>query len=73
MDGDKPFFERYHIEETAMIVDSFADETVSKVEDTTRFELKNGEFGSGEGDKRSVATEITADNSICPGRSRKSK
>src|ERR1044072_2675217 len=27
-----------------------------------RFELKDGEFGKGEGDKRSVASEITADH-----------
>jgi hypothetical protein len=26
-----------------------------------RFELKNGEFGQGEGDKRSAASEITSD------------
>ena len=59
MDGDKPFFERYKIEGTTMVVDGFADETLAKVTDTDRFELKNGEFGKGEGDKRSAASEIT--------------
>ncbi|HKX82609.1 MAG TPA: hypothetical protein VJL58_00185, partial [Pyrinomonadaceae bacterium] len=43
MDGDKPFFERYRIEESAMVVDNFTDETLTKIEDTGRFELKNGE------------------------------
>ena len=59
MDGDKPFYERYRIEGTAMIVDGFADGTLEKIESTDRFELKNGEFGKGEGDKRSAASAIT--------------
>ena len=60
MDGDKPFYERYKIEETAMVVESLkADGSVDG--EPGRFELKNGEFGKGEGDKRSVASEITAD------------
>jgi len=62
MDGDKPFFERYKIEESAMVVESFDDETFSTATDTDRFELKNGEFGKGEGDKRVGASEITADH-----------
>ena len=61
MDGDKPFFERYRIEESSMVVDSFTDETLSNVEDTGRFELKNGEFGKCEGERCSAASEITAD------------
>ena len=61
MDGDKPFYERYKIEETAMIVESLkADGSVDGEPD--RFELKDGEFGKGEGDRRSVASEITADH-----------
>lgn len=63
MDGDKPFFERYRIEETAMVVEGFEDETLAKVTDTGRFELKDGEFGKTEGEKRSAASEIT-DNYI---------
>jgi hypothetical protein len=63
MDGDKPFFERYRIEnDTTMIVDSFTDETLSKIESTGRFELRNGEFGQGEGDKRSAASRISLDS-----------
>ena len=34
MDGDKPFYERYKIEENAMVVEGLADETVSKVTDS---------------------------------------
>ena len=60
MDGDKPFYERYKIEETAMVVESLkADGSVDGQPD--RFEIKDGEFGKGEGDRRSIATEITAD------------
>lgn len=60
MDGDKPFYERYKIEETAMVVETLkADRSVDGQPD--RFELKDGEFGKDEGDKRSVASEITAD------------
>ena len=60
MDGDKPFYERYKIEETAMVVESLkADGSVDG--EPGRFELKDGEFGKDDGDKRSVASEITAD------------
>ena len=60
MDGDKPFYERYKIEETAMVVESLkADGSVNGQPD--RFELRDGEFGKDDGDKRSVASEITAD------------
>src|SRR5262249_905954 len=45
---DKPFFERYRFEsDSVLAVDSFEDETLAKVTDTTRFELKDGEFGGG--------------------------
>ena len=61
MDGDKPFYERYKIEETAMVVESLkADGSVDGEPD--RFELKDGEFGKGVGDQRSAASEITADH-----------
>jgi len=60
MDGDKPFYERYKLEETALVVEGLnADGSIKGEPD--RFELKNGEFGQGEGDKRSAASEITAD------------
>jgi hypothetical protein len=58
MDGDKPFYERYKIEESAMVVETLKEDgSVDGAPD--RFELKNGEFGKGEGDKRSAASEIT--------------
>ncbi len=61
MDGDKPFYERYKIEGTTLVVETLkADGSVDG--DPDRFELKNGEFGKGEGDRRSVASEITDDH-----------
>ncbi len=42
-----PFFERYRFEnESTLAVDTFPDEKLDKVEDTSRFELKDGRFGS---------------------------
>src|SRR6185369_6491000 len=62
MDGEKPFFERYRFEnDTSMIVETFTDGTFSKLEDASRFELKDGEFGHTEGNRRSAASSITAD------------
>jgi hypothetical protein len=50
-DVEAPFFERYRFESpTTLAVDSFTDATLTKVDDTTRFELKEGQFGNhGEG------------------------
>jgi hypothetical protein len=60
MDGDKPFYERYKVEETALVVETLKpDGSVEGAPD--RFELKDGEFGKDEGDQRSVASEITDD------------
>src|SRR5689334_24386685 len=43
----KPFFERYRFEnESTLAVDSFSDEKLDKVEDTSRFELKDGRFAN---------------------------
>lgn len=58
VDGDKPFYERYKIEETAMVVEGLKEDG-SLAEEPSRFELKNGEFGKGEGEKRSAASEIS--------------
>ncbi|HKP38161.1 MAG TPA: hypothetical protein VJT71_14985 [Pyrinomonadaceae bacterium] len=62
---DQPaFFERYRFEsDSVLAVDSFEDETLKKVTETTRFELKNGEFGGGSEGARYVATSLD-DNSI---------
>ncbi len=60
LDGDTPFYERYRIEETAMVVEGLKEDG-SPDGEPSRFELKDGEFGKGEGDKRSAASEITGD------------
>jgi len=61
-DGQSPFFERYHFEnDTTLVVESFADETLNKVTDVSRYELKDGQFSNqGEG-ARWRATQITDD------------
>ena len=62
MDGEKPFFERYKLEPTALVVESLKEDG-SADGAPERFELKDGQFGKGEGDKGSAASEIT-DNYI---------
>ena len=58
-DVERPFYERYHFEnDSTLAVESFADEKLSKVEDVTRFELKDGQFGGGGGGSRWVVTEL---------------
>ena len=58
-DVGKPFFERYRFEgDSVLAVDGFEDETLKKVTDTTRFELKDGEFGGGNEGSRWVARSI---------------
>ena len=58
-DANKPFFERYRFEgDSVLAVDGFEDETLKRVNDTTRFELKNGEFGGGNEGSRWVARWI---------------
>jgi hypothetical protein len=58
------FFERYRWEnDTTLAVDGFENEKLEKVTDTTRFELKDGEFGGGSEGARYVATALD-DNAI---------
>jgi hypothetical protein len=58
------FFERYRWEnDTTLAVDSFENEKLEKVTDTTRFELKDGEFGGGSEGALYVATALD-DNAI---------
>jgi hypothetical protein len=66
-----PFFERYRFENaTTLAVDTFPDEKLDKVEDTARFELKNGQFGNGSYvassiDDKGISFEpVTAKNSF---------
>jgi hypothetical protein len=62
--GVPPFYERYKFEnESTLVVETLADETFTKVEDVSRFELKDGHFGHSEGDSGSVAIAFD-DNSI---------
>lgn len=56
---NQPFFERYRFEDTAMVVETLSGDDLSKIVDTSRFELTNGEFGHAKGKQRSAATEIT--------------
>jgi hypothetical protein len=59
--GQPPFFERYRFEnDTTLAVDGLEGE---KVTDTTRFELKDGEFGGGSEGSRWVAVALD-ENSI---------
>jgi hypothetical protein len=54
-DIEKPFYERYRFEnDTTLMMEELADETMSKVNDTTRYELKDGHFSNG----RYVATAL---------------
>jgi hypothetical protein len=58
------FFERYRWEnDTTLAVDGFENEKLEKVTDTTRFELKGGEFGGGSDGARYVATALD-DNAV---------
>ena len=61
-DVEKPFFERYRLDgDSALVVEGFEDETLAKVSDVTRFELKDGEFGGGGEGSRWAASELTGD------------
>jgi hypothetical protein len=56
--GVPTFYERYRFEsDSTLVVESF-DETFTKVSEVSRFELKDGHFGSGAGDSESVATAL---------------
>jgi hypothetical protein len=58
-DVESPFFERYRFEnESTLAVDSFTDEKLTKIDETTRFELKDGQFGNGGDGSRWIASAI---------------
>ena len=62
-DVDKPFFELYRFEnDSTLAVDSFDDETLSKIIETSRFVLKDGQFASAGEGSRYAATDITKDS-----------
>lgn len=57
-----PFYERYRFEnDSTLAVETFENEKFDKVTDTSRFELKDGQFGEG---SRSAATELDNDSII---------
>lgn len=63
-DGQAPFFERYKFEnDSTLLVETLTDETLSKVSEADRFELKDGHFGKMANDSGSVAIALD-DNSI---------
>jgi hypothetical protein len=58
-DVEKPFFELYRFEDdSTLAVDSFDDESLGKVTETSRFVLKDGQFGN----SNYAATDITKDS-----------
>jgi hypothetical protein len=62
-DVEKPFFELYRFEDdSTLAVDSFYDESLSKVTETSRFVLKDGQFASAGEGSRYAATDITKDS-----------
>jgi hypothetical protein len=62
-DIEKPFYERYHFEDEAtLVVESFSDETLSKVTEITRFKLSDESFGNLGDGARWVATAFGDDS-----------
>jgi hypothetical protein len=58
-----PFYTRYRFDgDSALVLETFEDEKLDKVADTTRFELKDGQFTGDTGSSLWTANEIT-DNS----------
>jgi hypothetical protein len=60
LDGKKPFYERYTIDGNSLVIENLKEDG-SPDGEPGRFELKNGEFGKGEGENRAAASEIGAD------------
>ena len=57
-DGQAPFYERYRfVDDSTLLVDSFADSTLARVTETARYELRGGRLGN-TGDVRWVAVAI---------------
>lgn len=62
-DVSAPFFERYHFENNStLVVESFPDETLTKVSEVTRFELRDGQFANGGEGARWAATQFDDDS-----------
>ncbi len=62
--GQPAFYERYKFEnDSTLTVETFVDETLTKIDEVSRFVLVDGQFGHAEGQSGSVATALD-DNSI---------
>jgi hypothetical protein len=71
--GVPTFYERYRFEnDSTLVVEGLADETLKQVNDASRFELKDGHFGYNNGDTGSVAVALD-DNGITFGPTGKSR
>jgi hypothetical protein len=57
----KPFYNRYRVSATALDIEGFDDEAMTKKTDSAHYELKDGMFLSPEGKDRFAASEITDD------------
>jgi len=62
-DIEKPFYERYRVEDDAVVVEGFEDETFTKSTGASRFELQDGEMGGGNEGWRWVVTSLD-ENSV---------
>lgn len=60
-DGRLPFYERYRFDGTTLIVETFDDATMTKIGDTSRYILKDGQFGRTKNSERSAASFISDD------------
>ena len=62
-DNQAPFFERYHFEgDSTLVVETFADGTLNKVNEVTRFQLKDMQFGNGGEGARWIVTHMDAES-----------
>jgi hypothetical protein len=59
--GQAPFYERYRfVDDSTLVVDSFADSTLAPVGESTRFELRGGRLGNAGTAVRWVASRLDA-------------
>lgn len=59
-DVETPFYERYRFENDSTLVENGLDSTLSAVQDTARFELRDGRFGNAHW----RATVLTPDSAV---------
>jgi len=61
-EGQEPFYEKYRFEGTTLYEDSYEDSSLTKVKDSAKYALINGEFRHTANGKRVVASELTDDH-----------